>query len=624
MTPGRQSSTIRVLLVDDDLVDRLACRRALATHPAHAFDLLEADTGREGIALARTGSPDVILLDFRLPDLDGIDFLTELHAADTDPEIPVVMLTSTDNITMAVDALRHGARDYLVKDPGRQHLELLPAVIERVLREQLLDTERRTAEARFRTLVEQIPAITYMAASDGSGRLLYISPQVEALGLDAHDMLADPDGILAAVHPEDRGALQFAYRHSCRTHEPLHCEYRLLNATGTNFWLRDEARLVTDVNRLPLFLQGIRIDISEEKRSKEELRQHLERMVEERTTQLARQTELLEATNTRLLAEIDEHRQTESALRTSEERFRLLLESAGEGIYGLDCNGHCTFVNDTALEMLGFRREELLGHPVHARIHHSRSDGSPYPAEQCPIYDAFRDGIARRGLVETLWRADGSTLIAEYSSHPLRVAGQVLGAVLVFRDVTAAHERTARLAWQASHDPLTGLVNRREFEARLANAIEGARASDSTHMLCYLDLDRFKMINDTCGHAAGDELLRQVSRLLHQRLRQRDTLARLGGDEFGVLLEHCQTEKALEIAEELCRTVRDFRFAWHEHEFAIGVSIGVAPIDAGTVDIGSVMNAADVACYAAKTAGRDRVHLAEGWLIGSASADRQT
>ncbi|HNC69959.1 MAG TPA: diguanylate cyclase, partial [Pseudomonadales bacterium] len=238
-------------------------------------------------------------------------------------------------------------------------------------------------------------------------------------------------------------------------------------------------------------------------------------------------------------------------------------------------------------------------------------DGTPYPVGQCRIYDAFRTGVASRTQVESLWRADGTTLSVEYSSHPLRVGDKILGAVLVFRDVTEAQARATRLAWQASHDALTGLVNRREFEIRLANAIDSARSKGDAHALCYLDLDHFKAVNDNCGHAAGDELLRHVSQLLHQRLRQRDTLARLGGDEFGVLLEHCPVGKAVEIARELCAVVRELRFTWEGHEFRIGASIGVAPIDSSVRDVATLMSAADAACYAAKAAGRGRVHLVD-------------
>src|SRR5574340_271197 len=301
--------------------------------------------------------------------------------------------------------------------------------------------------------------------------------------------------------------------------------------------------------------------------------------------------------------------QAAQALRASEARFRMLLESAGEGIYGLDTEGRCIFVNDAALEMLGFTRDELLGQPTHPHIHHSLSDGTPYPVEECPIYEAFRTGVAQRGMLEPLWRKDGSMMIAEYSSYPLREGDDISGAVLVFRDVTESQALADQLAWQASHDALTGLVNRQEFERRLAHILESARRDGAAHALCYLDLDRFKVVNDTCGHAAGDELLRQISALLQGRMRQRDTLARLGGDEFGILLEHCPADLALRLALELRDAVRDFRFSWQGRSFSLGVSIGIAPLTASIDTAAAAMSAADAACYVAKEQGRNRAHL---------------
>ncbi len=604
---------IRLLLVEDDQVDRLACRRALANHPDYDFELIEAETGREGVMQAQAHRPDLVLLDYHLPDLDGLDFLAELQREGDEMPVPVMMLTGADSAGVAVEAMRRGARDYLVKDRERAYLTLLPAVIERVLREQGLRLDKRAAEARFRTLVEQIPAITYMAALDMPGRLLYVSPQVQRLGFTQDEWLGAPDGLLGAVHPNDRAAVQAAYDEASYTSgEPLRCEYRLVTRSGETRWLLDEARIVRDAHDAPQFLQGVLIDITEEKQREEELRhhrQHLEEMVAERTAQLERQADLLKSTNTKLLKEIDERSLAEQALRTSEARFRLLLESAGEGIYGLDTEGRCTFVNDAALEMLGYAREELLGQPTHQRIHHSHDDGSAYGEDECRIYDAFRSGLARRGMIEPLWRKDGSMMIAEYSSYPLREGDEIRGAVLVFRDVTESHALASQLAWQASHDALTGLVNRREFERRLTHVLEGRERNGSDHALCYLDLDRFKVVNDTCGHAAGDELLRQVSALLQGRMRERDTLARLGGDEFGILLEHCPVDQALRLALELRDAVHELRFTWQGKIFTIGASIGVAPLDASIERPAAAMSAADAACYAAKEQGRNRVHL---------------
>lgn len=603
---------VRVLLVEDDQVDRLACRRALGQHPEYAFELIEAQTGRQGIEQALQRHPDLILLDYHLPDLNGLEFLAELQREGGEIPVPVMMLTGSDNVGVAVEAMRRGARDYLVKDSERNYLELLPAVIERVLREQRLRSDKRAADVKFRTLVEQMPAVTFIASIEVPGQLRYVSPQVQSLGFSPEEWLADSDGLLKQVHPDDRAALQAAYDASYRSGEPLRREYRVVTRDGDTHWLLNEARIVRDADAAPLFLQGVMIDITEEKRTEDELRNHrqrLEDMVAMRTAQIERQSDLLSSTNANLLKEIDERRQAEQALYASQARFRLLLESVGEGILGLDLAGRCTFVNDAALALLGFTRPELLGQPLHPYIHHSRGDGTPYTVDECPIYDAFRTGNAQRGRIETLWRKDGSMFTAEYSSHPLREGDDISGAVLVFRDVTESQAMAEQLAWQAAHDALTGLVNRPEFERRLAQVLDSVRHDGAAHTLCYLDLDQFKVVNDTCGHAAGDELLRQISALLLGRMRQRDTLARLGGDEFGLLLEHCPADLALPIALELRDAVRDFRFSWQGRSFSLGVSIGVAPLSASIDSAAAALSAADAACYVAKEQGRNRAHL---------------
>jgi diguanylate cyclase (GGDEF)-like protein len=181
---------------------------------------------------------------------------------------------------------------------------------------------------------------------------------------------------------------------------------------------------------------------------------------------------------------------------------------------------------------------------------------------------------------------------------------------MVFHDVSKERRLRRALAYQASHDALTGLINRREFENRLNEALSSARADPSrTHVLLYLDLDQFKLVNDTCGHQAGDRLLKQITGLLQTRLRSSDTIARLGGDEFGVLLEDCNAERAAKIADNLRQAIRDYRFEWHDGPMNVGVSIGIVEINGASESIASVMSAADVACYAAKDSGRNRVHM---------------
>ncbi len=611
--------TVRVLLVEDDAVDRLACRRALAAQPGYVFEVVEADTARAGLQLAHAEAPDLILLDYHLPDMDGVEFLAELAADGGELPVPVMLLTGAQDIAIAVDAMRRGARDYLIKDSEGDYLKLLPTVIQRVLRESQAHADKRAAEeqlhaaeARYRSLVEQIPAIAFTAALDVPGNLLYISPQIQRLGFSPDEWLRNPDGVLNRIHPDDQARVLAAFAHSYETAEPLRCEYRLLTRDGTPRWFLDEARVVHDAAGTPLCLQGVLIDITEDKRREAELeshRRHLERLVAERTGELEKQTVMLRSANANLVKEIDERRQAERTLHASEARFRLLLESAGEGIYGLDTEGCCTFVNEAALAMLGYARDELLGHETHSLIHHTHADGSAYPAETCPVYDAFRKGQPTHGLVELLWRKDGSSFPAEYSAQPLREAGRVSGAVMVFRDVAEAQALRHLLSYQATHDMLTGLVNRQEFERRLERMLIETRENGEEYALLYLDLDQFKVVNDTCGHTAGDQLLRQITARLHECLRGRDTLARLGGDEFGVLLEHCPLDQALRIATELRDAAQDYRFVWEGKPFSVSASIGLVPLSAAPGNVSAALAAADAACYAAKEQGRNRVHL---------------
>ncbi|MHB1091885.1 EAL domain-containing protein [Thiobacillus sp.] len=738
-------ATVRVLLVEDDAVDRLACRRVLAAQSDHVFEVVEADTARAGLQRAHAEAPDLILLDYHLPDMDGVEFLAALAADGGEMPVPVMMLTGAQDIAIAVDAMRRGARDYLIKDSQGDYLKLLPTVIHRVLRESQAHADKReaearlrAAEARYRSLVEQIPAITFTAALDVPGNLLYVSPQIERLGFSPDEWLANPDGLLNRVHPEDLAQVHAAYARSYESGEPLRCEYRLLTRDGKPRWFLDEAQVVRGADNEPLCLQGVLIDITEDKQREAALKfygSYLEMLVAERTGQLEKQTEMLRSANANLVKEIDQRRQAESAakryadevqdlydhapcgywsldpdgiivrinetalrwlgrsreavigrkmteffspdsvgvfeksyprfkergeiydlefellgndgralpvqlsatalrdaaghfvksrsvaydvsarkqaenaLREAEARFRLLLQSAGEGIYGLDTEGRCTFVNEAAVVMLGYTRDELLGHNMHALIHHTHSDGSAYPAEASPIYDACRSGRSSQGLVEVLWRKDGSAFPAEYSAQPMREAGRVTGAVLIFRDVTESQALRHLLSYQATHDALTGLVNRQEFERRLERILIEVRGDGEEYALLYLDLDRFKVVNDTCGHSAGDQLLRQITARLQERLRGRDTLARLGGDEFGVLLEHCPLDQAQRIATELRDATQDYRFVWEGQPFSVSASIGLVPLSATTGSVSAALAAADAACYAAKEQGRNRVHL---------------
>jgi diguanylate cyclase (GGDEF)-like protein len=188
-------------------------------------------------------------------------------------------------------------------------------------------------------------------------------------------------------------------------------------------------------------------------------------------------------------------------------------------------------------------------------------------------------------------------------------SGRLIGVVMVFHDVSQERRLQRALSYQATHDALTGLINRREFESRITESLQSMRNDpDARHVVLYLDLDQFKVVNDTCGHQAGDKLLKQITSVLQTRIRTSDTLARLGGDEFGVLLLDCSLEMAQRIAEDLRQSIRDFRFSWMDRVMNVGVSIGLAEMRGDSETLSTIMSAADVACYSAKESGRNRVH----------------
>ncbi|MHB1144011.1 MAG: EAL domain-containing protein [Thiobacillus sp.] len=300
----------------------------------------------------------------------------------------------------------------------------------------------------------------------------------------------------------------------------------------------------------------------------------------------------------------------ESALADEKTRAEVTLHSIGEAVITMDVEGRVDRLNKIAQEMTGWNEQEahgmLLDEVMKVAIATTQEDIG-FATDRA-------DGVADQGAqaaqpVQLLAR-DGREFTIEQNMAPIRdTSGQVIGSVVVFRDVSQSHELSRKLSWAASHDALTGLPNRRQFERRIAEMLDTARLERKRHALLYLDLDQFKVVNDTCGHVAGDELLRQLAGVLTSTMRSSDTLARLGGDEFGILLEGCGTDNALAIAEKIRNTVVDFRFVWQDKVFEIGASIGVMAISETSEGAAAVMSAADVACYAAKDRGRNCVHL---------------
>ncbi|MDO8335132.1 MAG: EAL domain-containing protein [Nitrosomonas sp.] len=298
---------------------------------------------------------------------------------------------------------------------------------------------------------------------------------------------------------------------------------------------------------------------------------------------------------------------TNDILHQEKELFQVTLASIGDAVITTDSLGKITYLNPIAESFIGWKNSEVAGTPLR-HIFQIKNIHTQEPIED-PLADCLnQSGKSSHNQECRLIRRNRQECIIDYSVAPIQNNQKTVGAVLTFRDVTEQSKLTQKLAYQAAHDSLTGLLNRDEFEERLRKILASTRKND-THALLYLDLDQFKIINDTCGHGAGDELLRQVTALLHSKLRARDTLARLGGDEFGVVLEHCPQNEAMQVANSLRELVQNFRFQWLDKTFTIGVSIGLYSIRQDNEGLAHVMSAADSACYTAKNEGRNRVHI---------------
>src|SRR5579862_4958253 len=304
--------------------------------------------------------------------------------------------------------------------------------------------------------------------------------------------------------------------------------------------------------------------------------------------------------------------QTSPALRLASEAVppaqQLALASLAEAIIATDERGRITFMNPAAERLTGSDTLQAAGKLLEEIV--SLVDESDRRLLSDPVHQALISGapvtLGRRALL--LSRSNGNERSIELSASPVRnEAKEIVGAALLLHDVTELRGLARQMSYQATHDALTGLVNRREFERRLEEAIESGHRGDSQHVLCYLDLDRFKLVNDTSGHLAGDSMLREVAKLLRDAVRDSDTVARLGGDEFGMLLIGCPLEKARQIADDVCRSVGDYRFVWKDRIFNIGVSVGLVEISRESGSIEELFAAADSACYVAKKQGSGRV-----------------
>src|SRR5688572_683371 len=452
------------------------------------------------------------------------------------------------------------------RSPLRRDFELMARMtqlagiaIERRMSEGAL----RASEARYRRLFDNVMEGVYSSTRDG--RFLSVNPALARMvGFSSPAELLTQAPETIYHNPLERIAIIEALE---RDGEIRNAEFQLQRVDGTTLTVIESARAVKDDAGHLIGYEGTISDISERKRA-------------------------------------------ETAIFEEKEKAQVTLQSIGDAVITTDATGRIEYLNPVAEDLTGWDSNQAQGRSLR-EVFNILNEVTREPLED-PVTRALREGNVIAVTDQTvLVNRRGQEIAIQDSAAPIRDrVGRIIGAVMVFHDVSRERRLRRALAYQASHDALTGLINRREFENRLNEALLTARSDEATtHGLLYLDLDQFKLVNDTCGHQAGDRLLKQITGVLQTRIRTSDTIARLGGDEFGVLLQDCTADRAAKIADNLRQAILEYRFEWQDGAMNVGVSIGIVEINSASESIGSVMAAADVACYAAKDSGRNRVHM---------------
>ncbi|MDH3490656.1 MAG: EAL domain-containing protein [Gammaproteobacteria bacterium] len=432
------------------------------------------------------------------------------------------------------------------------------------IKRQQDEEKLRSSEARYRGLFENVVDGVYIASREGD--IITANPAlVEMLGFDSvEDLKAAGKTTVLYVNPIDRERV-FARLEAKGIVKNF--EYRLRRKDGTTIVVLENSRAVYDDAGNIVAHEGTITDITDRKRAE-----------------------------TRVFEE--------------KERAQITLQSIGDGVITTDANGKVDYINPVAQDLIGRDMRSSKGNCVTEIMtivnEHTRA------TVENPVIRCLKEGrvisLAENSVLIT---ANGEEVPIQDSAAPIRDRiGNIIGSVMVFHDVSKESRLFRQLSYQASHDTLTGLVNRREFENHLIGALERTRDNgDETHALLYVDLDQFKVVNDTFGHTAGDALLKQLTELIQKSIRSTDVLSRLGGDEFGVLLERCDEQHAIEVAESIRGSIEGYRFEWQGSFTTVRCSIGVVLVTNENADVAAVMSSADVACYSAKDMGRNQVHL---------------
>ncbi|MBE7381553.1 MAG: EAL domain-containing protein [Leptolyngbya sp. SIO1E4] len=557
---------LQILLIEDDIEDAELLREYLELADSIHCGLVHVKTLADGLNYLSSKQVkscfDIVLLDLSLPDTSGIATIEKV--ARITSEIPIVVLTGLDDEESAINALRAGAQDYLVK--GKINDDILKRTIQHSIERKQLLNRLLLSEERY--------AIAIQGANDGlwdwdlNQQKIYFSPRWKLmLGYTEEEITNHPDEWLHRIHPEHlQMVIEAITRHITQQDDYLQIEHQVRHKNGDYIWGLCRGMALWDSNKHAYRMAGSLTDITQ--------RKYLEQKLFE-----------------------------------EKELAMITLQSIGDAVITTDTQGIVESLNPAAEALTGWTLNDAKGQAIeHVFRVVDEETLNPLPN---PVKIAVQqDQVISLSNHPVLLAKDNTSVAIDDSTAPIHSSdGQVMGSVVVFHDVTEARGRARQLSWQANHDSLTGLLNRSAFSKKVEEALEDVRNGVQSHVLCFIDLDHFKVVNDTCGHAAGDELLKQIAQLIQDHVRKTDAVARIGGDEFAVLLCECPLETALRITNSLCNTLSQFRFARQNRVFKVGSSIGLSLIDNVTSSVDETMKAADAACYVAKRRGRNRVHV---------------
>jgi len=431
--------------------------------------------------------------------------------------------------------------------------------------------QRKTAELRHRQIEERL------ALAQRAGRTIVWDWDLETDELQCSELADELGGpgirdhlrtgtdFLEIVHPDDRDKYTDAVRRVLHGADNFEMDIRVVLPSGAVRWLSERAEALRDEDGRVSRMVGVGQDFTERKLA-------------------------------------------EKALFREIERAQVTLGSIGDGVIRTDASGAVDFINPAAERLTGRSLAEIYGRPLR-EVYRVVDE-----VARTPLFDPIEQCIRERRRVtmhgpRILIDSNDNEYSIQDSAAPIKDRdGEIVGAVLIFKDLSRMREMEQEVHHLESHDALTGLINRQAFERHVEELLPETIANNSQHALCYLDLDEFKLINDICGHAAGDEFICQVTSVLAGKVRPTDVIARMGGDEFAILMDHCAPQEARDLAEQLSEAVRRVRFSWEDRIYAVGVSVGLVPISRDSGNADAILKAADAACHVAKETGRNRIH----------------